>query len=296
VTRRILVTGGSGFLGRRVVDHLRSIGATIAAPGRAELDVAKSIFPASDFDVVVHLAARTYVPDSWADPEDFYRTNTLGTLRVLDYCRRTGASLVNISGYCYGEPSVLPTPEAEPLRPGNPYAFSKAAAELACQFYRDILGVNASTLRLFNLYGPGQPRQFLVPSLVSQAIDPNASAIVVGDTKPRRDYVHVDDVVSAIAHVVTRGAMASAYNVGSGQSHSVAEIARLICRAAGVHKELLDRSETRLNEIPETIADITAIRRDIGWEPRIGLADGLRAIVAAERAERRRGSRGGSLK
>ncbi len=283
MSRRVLVTGGSGFLGRHVVARLSMEGFVVDAPGREVLDIAENRFPEEAAEVVVHLAARTFVPDSWTDPAGFYRVNTQGTVNVLDYCRRTGAELVNVSGYCYGRPSRLPIAETEPLQPNNPYAFSKASAEEAGRFYSRTLGVAVTTLRPFNLYGPGQPANFLIPSIVAQALDPATPAIVLQDTTPRRDYVHVEDVAAAICLFARRRGGREVYNVGSGRSYSVAEVAGLVLDAAGIDKSVTDLGKVRPNEIPDTVADISAIRDDVGWTPKVEFADGLARLVASLR-------------
>ena len=277
---RVLVTGGSGFIGRRLVQSLTSDGVSVSAPGSGVLDVTTGAFPDLGADQVVHLAARTYVPDAWTEPADFYRVNTLGTINVLDFCRRTGSHLIFVSGYCYGIPESLPLSERAPARPNNPYAFSKHAAEEACRFFHKFFQTHVTILRPFNIYGAGQSAHFLIPRIVEQTIDPATSEIVVEDDKPRRDYVHVDDVVGAIRALLKNPRPGATYNIGAGESHSVAELAKLICLAANVEKPLVSRGRPRSNEIPDVVADISAIRNAIGWSPSISLQDGLREVVA----------------
>jgi nucleoside-diphosphate-sugar epimerase len=280
VSQRVLVTGGSGFIGRRLAESLKRDGASVYAPGRDALDVATDKFPDLSVDQVVHLAARTYVPDAWTDPADFYRVNTQGTINVLDFCRRVQSQLIFVSGYCYGIPESLPLSESAPARPNNPYAFSKYAAEEACRFFHGFFQTNVTIVRPFNIYGPGQSPHFLIPRIVEQAIDPAVSEIVVEDDKPRRDYVHVDDVVGAIRALLDSPKPGATFNVGEGKSHSVAQLALLICAAAGVKKPLVTRGRPRAHEIPDVVADISAIRDAVGWSPSTSLEDGLRGIIA----------------
>ena len=277
----VLVTGGSGFLGRRLVELLRAAGTEVHAPGRSELDVATGIFPDLSVGVVIHLAARTFVPDSWVDPAGFYRVNTQGTVNVLDYCRRTKARLIYVSSYCYGIPTKLPISEQAPLRPNNPYAFSKVAAEKACQFFFKYFETAVSVVRPFNVYGPGQLSHFLIPRILEQAIDPAISEITVEDDTPRRDYVHVDDVIAAIRSLIANPKPGATFNVGSGKSYSVAEVIKLICHAANVTKPTVSRGNRRPQDIPDVVADITAIRDAVGWSPSISFADGLRGMITS---------------
>jgi nucleoside-diphosphate-sugar epimerase len=277
---RILVSGGRGFLGRRLLPLLAAGGAEVLAPGREALDVALDRFPPDRFDLAIHLAARTFVPDSWADPAGFLRVNAQGTVNMLEHCRRSGAAMIHVSGYCYGHPDILPTPESAPLRPNNPYGFSKAAAEDACRFYAERLGLPVTVLRPFNIYGPGQEGRFLVPAIVGQVLRPGSAAITIEDAAPRRDYVHVDDVAAAIAAAASAVRGWGVYNVASGSSHSVGELVAAIQAAAGTDKPVVERGRRRPDELMDTRGDIRAIGRDLGWAPRITLAAGLAGLVA----------------
>ena len=288
MSERVLVTGGSGFVGRRLVRFLRDEGIQVLSPGRDVLDVSKGCFPEQTIDWVIHLAGRTYVPASWNEPADFYRVNALGTVNVLEYCRRTKVRLIYVSGYCYGIPEALPISEAAPLKPNNPYAFSKRAAEEACHFFFECLQTPVMIVRPFNIYGPGQSTNFLIARIVEQAIDPSVGTIAVEDGTPRRDYVHLDDVIGAIESLRRNPQAGATFNIGSGESYSVAEVAELVCRAADVKKPLVSRDNRRVNDIPDVVADITAIRNATGWIPSIDLHDGLRDVV--EHARRHRGS------
>jgi GDP-4-dehydro-6-deoxy-D-mannose reductase len=288
VSERVLVTGGSGFVGRRLVQFLRERGADVYAPERGTLEVSAGPLPDFSADWVIHLAGRTFVPASWSEPADFYRVNVLGTVNVLEYCRRRQAKLIYVSGYCYGLPETLPIAETAPLKPNNPYAFSKSAAEKACRFFFEQLQTSVMIVRPFNIYGPAQRESFLIPRIVEQAVDPAVAEIVVEDDTPKRDYVHLDDVIGAIESLRRNPKPGATFNIGSGESYSVAEVARMVCTAAGVRKPVVSRGNRRINDIPDVIADITAIRHVAGWSPSIALPDGLRGVV--DHARRQGGS------
>jgi nucleoside-diphosphate-sugar epimerase len=283
MNQRVLLTGGSGFVGRRLLLCFTAEGIEIFAPGRDALDVAANVFPDLSVDIVIHLAARTFVPDSWVDPADFYRVNAQGTVNVLDYCRRKQAQLIYVSGYCYGVPTSLPISESAVVHPNNAYAFSKSAAEEACRFFFEFFGIPVSIVRPFNIYGPGQSPHFLIPRIVEQAINPAVREIVVEDDAPRRDYVHVDDVIAAIRSLLLAPKTGATFNVGSGESYSVAQLVKFVCSAANVDKPLVSRGNRRLHDIPDVIADITAIRNAIGWSPSISLVDGLQGVITHHR-------------
>jgi nucleoside-diphosphate-sugar epimerase len=279
VSERVLVTGGSGFIGRRLVRHLREQGAEVYAPERSALDVTVGPLPELSVDFVIHLAGRTFVPASWNEPADFYRVNVLGTVNVLEYCRQKQAHLLYVSGYAYGIPDSLPISEDAPLKPNNPYAFSKRSAEAVCHFYYERLQTRVTIARPFNIYGPGQSADFLIPHILKQVVDPAVAAVEVEDDTPRRDYVHVDDVIGAIERLRANPKPGAVFNIGSGESYSVAEVAEIACSAAGISKPVVSRGNQRVNDIPDVVADISAIRNAVGWSPSITLLDGLCEII-----------------
>ena len=138
---------------------------------------------------VFHLAARTFVPDSWRDPAGFVSANVLGSVNVLEYCRKHRAQLTFVSGYLYGKPRHLPISETSPPCPNNPYALSKHLAEQECAFYASEFGLPVTVIRPFNVFGPGQKSHFLIPAIVRQLF--GSKAIVVKDLEPRRDYIYL---------------------------------------------------------------------------------------------------------
>ena len=235
-------------------------------------------YPAAD--VLVHLAGRSYVPDSWTNPAEFMRSNVLGAFRALEYCRAHGARIVLLSSYLYGNPSRLPISEDTDIVTLNPYALSKKLAEEACEFYSARFGIHVTLLRPFNVYGPGQPREFLFQSVIDQVR--SGQPIRVKDLAPRRDYVYVEDLVQAIARAVTLDSVAGTFNIGSGESYSVAEVIEIVQNACGTVLPVVSTDEPRRDEIMDTVADISRATRDLGWTPAWSLADGIRAMVERE--------------
>lgn len=274
----VLVTGGTGFIGTAVTAASRKAGREVIALGWGDGDIAApetlSRHRGRGISSVIHCAGRTFVPDSWTDPAGFMTTNLLGTLRVLEFCRAEGARLIHLSAYIYGQPEKLPIAESAPVRANNPYALSKHMAEQACRFHAEQFGVPVTILRPFNVYGPGQARQFLIPAILAQL---HGTTIEMLDLEPRRDYVFLPDLVNAILRaemLTTPGCRV--VNIGSGQSVSVAEIVAAAQAAAGTSLKVVSRGKRRPNEIPDVIADITAARDLLDWSPRSGLAEGLK--------------------
>jgi nucleoside-diphosphate-sugar epimerase len=271
------VTGSSGFIGSRLVPALGAVGHPVRASS-AWLD--RENMADERADVIVHLAGLTYVPDSWRDPLSFYQTNVIGTLRVLDHCARNEARLVFISSYVYGPPDHLPISEDAPRRPANPYMHTKVLAEDCCRFYAGHMGVKVLIVRPFNIYGPGQDRRFIIPSLVAQLIDPTIAEVSVADAQPRRDFLYVDDLISLLVAAVASDAEGTV-NAGSGRSHSVQEIHSLLLDITGLDKPLVQTGEGRRGEIMDVVAEVSRARELLDWRPLTDLRDGLRATVDA---------------
>lgn len=273
----VLVTGASGFVGRRLVTRLQSDGYQVRTFCASDGDIATSELSFSDVGHVYHLAARTFVPDSWCNPVDFYRVNVLGTLNVLDFCRRTGASATIISSYVYGHPNADPIPESHPLSAFNPYGHSKILAEQAVSYFCEAFRIRASVVRPFNLYGPGQSASFLIPSILRQALNPACNEISVLDDRPRRDYIYVDDLVSLLLLLID--GRAGVYNAGSGVSHSVREVLDLVNGLIPFPKALICSGQSRPQEVLDMRADIRRAQVELGWSPETALHDGLRFTI-----------------
>lgn len=275
---KILVTGASGFIGQHAVARFRVDGHDVVSATRRDGDVAEEVtwerFPKCD--VVVHLAGRSFVPESWQRPELFVQCNVLGATAALNYCRRHFAKLVYLSSYLYGNPQRLPISEDALLYATNPYALSKILGEQVARFYAENFGVPVTILRPFNVYGPGQSEKFLIPAIVKQLT--TANEIRVKDLEPCRDYVHVLDVVDAISRAVSATRKFGVYNIGSGVSYSVARIVDAVQTVWGTSLPVISDQERRPGEIHDTVADVSAAELALGWRPRLSLLDGLRAI------------------
>ena len=279
----VLVTGATGFIGKHLVPRLRSLEHEVVEVNSKFGDISSpetwATFPPTE--VVVHLAARTFVPDSWSDPSGFVQTNFHGTVCALDYCRIHKARMIFISAYLYGIPDVLPIPESASLRANNPYALSKKLAEEACKFYSDYYGIDITVLRPFNTYGPGQTQKWLIPSIVEQVR--KGKVIEVMDLAPKRDYIYIDDLIDAIIKALDRLCGFNVFNIGSGESYSVEGVIELIQYAAGSNIPVRSSGKRRPQEIMDTIADIRRGREELGWFPRWSLFSGIKAVVEAHK-------------
>ncbi len=277
----ILVTGGSGFLGAALVRRLSQNGNKVFVLDRHMGDITDPITFNINFkaDVVFHLAARSFVPESWINAREYVNTNVMGTQNALDYCCRHGAKLVFASTYIYGEPQCLPISESHPINVNNPYALSKYLSEQLCSFYFHYRNISSTVLRIFNVYGPQQKSEFLVPTIVRQVL--REKNIQLRNLSPRRDYVFLDDVIDAFlcAGKLTNGF--NVLNIGSGKSLSVAELVSLIQTIAKTELPIINEGHSREQEIFEVVADCKKASEILGWYPRTKIDDGLKAVLTA---------------
>jgi nucleoside-diphosphate-sugar epimerase len=277
--KRILVTGAEGFIGRRLVTALDEKGFEVVPLTKKDGDIATLAIDAQEIDHVFHLAAKTFVPDSWVHPADFYRTNVMGTLQVLEFCRKSKCGLTFNSTYVYGRQDKMPIGEDARLQAPSPYHQSKILAEDLCRFYAEKNNVNVTILRPFNIYGPGQKDTFLIPKLVQQVTDTTNESVEVLDLAPKRDYLHVDDLIAALLLTIETKGFAI-YNVGSGTSLSVADVIEKMFSVSGGRKKVVSRKVERPAEIPEAVADISKITQEIKWHPAISFEQGIQQLIS----------------
>jgi nucleoside-diphosphate-sugar epimerase len=274
VSLKILVTGVNGFIGRHLVPKLLAAGYEVVGLSRAEWDLTQADMPLRpDVAHIVHLAARSYVPDSWTAPTSFYETNVIGTARVLEVARKLKVGVTFVSSYVYGQPSYLPIDELHPVKAWNPYAHSKLMAESLCDFYAEQYSVPVCIIRPFNVYGPGQASHFLIPYLLQQLLDPGVKEISIADRRPRRDYIFVGDLADLLADTC-RQVTCGVYNAASGSSHSIEDIIS-ISSGGAVQKAVASRGELRPNEILDIRGDFSRANQVFGWSPTTVMEAGL---------------------
>ncbi len=275
---KILVTGASGFVGNYLCNALKKIGHKVVAITSQHGDISQITtwenLPPTN--VVIHLAAKTFVPDSWKKPDLFLETNTLGTLRALEYCKKHQASIVYISSYLYGNAKILPIQEDAPVFTPNPYALSKKTAEEYCKLYSDSYGVNTVILRPFNIYGSNQNPSFLIPEIIHQVL--HGKAVHVKDLAPKRDYLYIDDFIQSIIKAIDLKQF-EIINIGSGNSYSVKELIDMVQNINGSHYPVTSSNEIRTAEIMNTIANISKAARVLHWKPLVSMEEGLFKII-----------------
>jgi GDP-4-dehydro-6-deoxy-D-mannose reductase len=294
-----LVTGGAGFAGRHLVEHLRSLGREPSAPASAELDLTDAAAVQTAVSelqpgAVFHLAALASPARSWKTPAESVLRNVEMTVNLLEAMRREAPEapvLLASSGQVYGAPEQQPISEDAPLRPQSPYAVSKAACDLMGSQYADSHDLRVVRMRAFNHAGPGQSDEYVVSTLARQVaeaeLEGRGEALLrTGDVRPARDFTDVRDVVRAYALAIELPP--DPYNVCSGSAVSVAELIELLREPSQVEiRREIDEARLRPAEVMELRGSPERLRGATGWEPRIPLADTVRDALEDWRARLR---------
>jgi UDP-glucose 4-epimerase len=300
--RTVLVTGGAGFVGShlvealcadtevRVLDDLSS-GRAANVPEGVELYRGSVTDPSvlaaamDGVDVVCHLAAQVSVPDSVADPRRAHRTNVTGTVAVLERARTADARVVYASSAAvYGQPTSLPVDETEPKAPTSPYGIGKLAADHYVRAYADLYDLPTVSLRYFNVYGPRQARSdygAVVSTFVERA-RAGDSLVVHGEGDQTRDFVHVRDVVRATRLAARTDAVGEAFNVATGESVTIRELADLV-RSLAPTSPSIAHAEAREGDVARSRADVSKAADRLDFEAAVDLRDGLRALLESGR-------------
>ena len=300
MSSKALVTGGLGFIGSHLVERLLQDGHEVVVidnqatgklsnlsnvAGNRRLSIIET--DVSDFEAtrphfrdvqwVFHLAALAAIVPSIEQPLEYYKANVTGTINTLEAARAAGIDrfVYAASSSCYGIPDEYPTPETAPARPQYPYALTKYLAEKIVLHWSKMYGIGAVSLRMFNVYGPRARTKdaygavfgvFLAQKLAQKPLT------IVGDGTQTRDFTYVTDVVDALVRAADSDVSSDVLNVGSGGTYSVNHLADLI-GGPMVH------IPKRPGEPDCTYADISKIRRILGWEPCLSFEAGVRLTL-----------------
>jgi GDP-4-dehydro-6-deoxy-D-mannose reductase len=298
---RSLITGGRGFVGSWLAEHLSGLGDEVVRIDQeveiTDPDALLAAVRVAAPDAIYHLAALTHVGQSWDEPLRVLEVNVVGTAALLAAARECGTEprvLVTSSAEVYGavtDPGRLPLREGSPTAPLTPYAASKLAAEAVVTQAFLAHGQQVITVRPFNHIGPGQAPSFAVAALAKRIVDAErsgAGAIPVGNLSARRDFTDVRDVVRAYRLLVESGTPGEIYNVCSGRDVSIEEIAQSLLALAGSPLELeTDPSLVRAVEVPVLRGDPARLQDATGWKPEISLEETLADVMSfwRDRAE-----------
>jgi len=295
---RVLITGGSGFIGKHLSALLHKRGHATRI-----LDLEPPKDPPSDYfkgdirspdslsgafegmDAVVHLAALISVEDSFRRPAEYFNTNVTGTINVMRACAGKGVRrFVHISSAAvYGDPAELPLKEASPVNPRSPYGETKLASEFCVRSFCGSYGLENVILRVFNAYGPGQlPNDY--SGVITKFVDRlrrGQPPIIFGDGEQSRDFIHVHDAAEAIALALEGRASGETLSIATGKPSTINGVAKLLIALS--NKQGLEplHVASRQGDIRCSYADMSRAKRLLNFSPRIDLNEGLRGLYQA---------------
>lgn len=310
--KNFLITGGAGFIGSHLVDrllatdvatvtvvddfndfydpsikhnniqdHLKDSRYTIHEIDIRDRTELENIFKANNFDCVVHLAARAGVRPSLSEPQLYTETNINGTLNLLELARQHKIEqfVFGSSSSVYGINAKVPFSEDDPIRqPISPYAATKGAGELLCHTYSHLYGLRCVCLRFFTVYGPRQ-RPDLAIHKFAKLISAGKPIPVFGDGTTRRDYTYVDDIIDGVIAAINYDKTNyEVFNLGESRTVELNELISLLERELDTHA-IIDRQPPQPGDVPQTFADISKARAQLGYDPKTQIEEGLRRFV-----------------
>jgi UDP-glucose 4-epimerase len=298
--KRILVTGGAGFIGSYLCKKLSKYTNDLTvyddlSSGKVEnlkhlpkvrfvkADILnlKKLYSQKKSDLIYHLAAQVVVPYSMENPIEDFETNARGTLNVLEKARKDDTKLVFASSAAvYGNTTKLPTPENYGFNPASCYGLSKVIGEQYCNMYSKQYGLDITILRFANVYG--SKGHGVIPDFLDKISMNPRKLEIIGTGQQSRDFVHVSDVVEALTLVaISEEAIGETYNIGFGKTTKIIDLAKMILKILG----LLDKTIITTTDVPwqgdiKTIwFDITKVKKDLNWHPKLSLEENLKEMI-----------------
>ncbi len=306
----VLITGGLGFIGSNLVrkllaktdfkiivfDKVTKIGKISNLPGGAD---AKKRITLVKGDIcnkntlntavkkanyVIHLAALTNASESIDSPEKFFKVNVMGTLNVMEACEKNPVKRIIVlsSSEVYGNKlDKLKMDENHPLSPVTPYAVSKMAAEQLALSYFRTKSLPVVILRAFNVYGPFQYPEKMVPIFISRLLK-NQTIKVNNGGKPMRDWIYVEDIADAIIKTITykkRGIEGNIFNLGTGKPTSIKKVAERILKTCKKDKNFLEIDYSPKSETMQNVGISSKALKHFGWKSRTSFSDGIQKTV-----------------
>ena len=306
-TGKFLVTGGAGFIGSHIVERLVQDGAQVRvvdnlSTGRIERlghllsaiefvegDLANESTAneaVDGMDFVVHQAAIPSVQRSLSDPIATNRANVVGTLNLLESCRRVGVRrfVYAASSSAYGNTEVLPKQEDMAPNPMSPYALQKYVGERYCKLYFELYGLETISLRYFNVFGPGQDPHSeysaVIPKFINCLLN-NQPITIYGDGEQSRDFTFIENVIEANILALNAAAVAGQMcNVGCGERISLNRLVVLLEREIAGSARVI-HVEPKLGDVRHSLAAVDRARALLNYQPKIGVEEGLRRTIAS---------------
>ena len=299
-SKKSIITGGAGFIGSNLTDHLIKVGHKVIVldnfvSGKKEnlshhkkknlkivkVDISKNINLDKYFkgvDYVFHLAGLAEIIPSIKNPKKYFINNVLGTLNVLEAAKKVKIKkfIYAASSSCYGVPKNLPTSEKSKIDLKHPYALTKYMGEELVMKYASIYNMPNISFRFFNVYGPRLNTSGQYSAVMGNFLEQkkrNKPLTVVGDGKQTRDFIHVYDLINAFSKVMKNRIENEIFNLGSGKKISINVVARIF----GGKKKYISK---RQGEPKNSLADISKIKKKINWSPKISIEEGIKNLLS----------------
>jgi GDP-4-dehydro-6-deoxy-D-mannose reductase len=310
----VLITGGTGFVGTHLIRFLKSHASKIAVIASGDgsfrqepeveyhaldirrADQVRSVVHNSSPTHVYHLAGISAVDVSWNNPRLTFEVNVLGAYNLFEAAMSLPSPprILNVSTSQVYSASGMMLTETSPVNPDNPYAETKAMAELLRVQYRKCRSGGIVTARSFNHTGPGQTPHFVLPSIAKQFAEMEAGlrppSLTVGNLEVKRDFTDVRDVVVAYSALLEKGRIDEVYNVCSGSAVRLADVVRKFEAISGITVEInTDSDRLRSNEVSQIFGDSTKLKTETGWSPQIPLEKTIRDLLDYRREMIKRG-------
>ena len=277
----IVITGSEGFIGKNLKQLLTEKkivfhGIDLKSGTKLE-DVSVD---STQKNILIHLAATTSVTASFEKPGEFYSNNIGSLIESLEWCRENNGKIIFISSYVYGKSAEIPTKESHPVSAHNPYAQSKLIGEELCFAYFRDHNVPFIIFRPFNLYGEGHSAEFVVSSILEQ-VKSGVTNIKIQNPNPKRDFIHVKDVVEAIYLGVNSKIENEIFNLCSETTNSIGEVCEMIEEISARKLNFIYESNfERKGDVEVTLGSNLKARKLLNWIPKYTLKKGLIEIIA----------------
>ena len=294
-----VITGGAGFIGSNLTDHLVKIGHKVIVldnfiSGKKSnlshhkkkdvkiirIDISKvnnldKYFKGADY--VFHLAALAQIIPSIKNPKKYFKNNVIGTIKVVEAAKRAKIKkfIYAASSSCYGNPKKFPTSESDKIELRNPYAVTKFIGEEIIMKYASVFKMPNISFRFFNVYGPRLDISGQYSAVMGNFLNQkknNKPLTIVGDGKQTRDFIHVDDLANAFIKIIKSKCANKIYNLGSGKRTSINTIANMF---NGKKKFI----PIRPGEPKSSLANISKLKKDINWKPVVSLEEGIERLL-----------------
>ena len=285
--KKILITGATGFIGSHLIPELSQNHKIVGISKNkiksfknftsSSLDITKSnLRIKNDYSDIIHMAAYSDVAYCNLNPVKCYEFNVKSTQKMLEIARKNDSSFVFLSSsHVYGNPKKQPILENSSCNPSTHYASSKRMSEILCETYSKTYGLNIRIARIFSVYGPNSPKSNLIFNIVNQII--NNPKIILGNISPKRDFIFISDVIDGLVKITnSKKKKFEIYNLGSGKSISIKNLVHDCSRISNTKlKIVLSKEKSRKNEIMNVQANISKMKKELNWKPKISLNEGL---------------------